>query len=82
MGKTKLETLRDFDGEIRGYKLGQYYLMKRYYYNNTFSWLVCKEDRNTWGFNLGDLINKGEVIPALTFKRGKALLIKLYNESK
>jgi len=79
MKQIKLETLRDFDGEVRGYKLGNYYLMKHYYYGNQYSWLVCKEDRNTWGYSLYDLINKGEVISVYSCKKGKELLVKLAN---
>ncbi len=40
MAKVKFEVLRDDDGEVRGYKLGNYYLVKHYIWNNTYEWII------------------------------------------
>lgn len=38
--KVKFEIIRDYDGDVCGYKLGNYLLFKKYYWGNQYSWYV------------------------------------------
>ena len=41
----KIEKIRDYDGEIMGYKLGSFYLMKIYTWGNSYSWCINSDGR-------------------------------------
>lgn len=78
--KVKFEVIRnECDGVVDGYKLGEWYLWKRYYWNNSYSWIVTKRQSGTVISNyiICDLIEAGEVIPVRSCKDGKELLVKM-----
>ncbi len=48
MAKAKIEKLRDSDGEVMGYFLGGYYLLKRYVWMNQYCWCVTDSMDIPW----------------------------------
>lgn len=82
MSKYKFEKLRDSDGDIKGYKLGNNTLIKHYYWGNDYEWFVSREGREYAGF--GTEITKRLMTGALEIahscKDGKQRLIDLYEQ--
>lgn len=71
MEKVKFEVIKDWLGDVLGYKLGNYLLFKKYYYKNQYSWYISKE---TDYFKAMNDSNKQYVSSC---KKGKELLISL-----
>ena len=75
----KFEKIRDiYDDTINGYKYGDYYLMKHYFFNNQFSWIIAKTDKlyyTTYEYN--KLYDAGEIIPVCNYKEGKKMIIAM-----
>lgn len=74
-----MEKIRDSWGDLKGYKLGDYYLLKRYGFKNNYSWILTK---NYWmhsAFNVefDRALDNKEVVLVWNCKRGKELLQKL-----
>ncbi len=42
MKKEKFEVIRDYNNEVAGYKLGEYYLMKHAIWGNDYEWIINK----------------------------------------
>lgn len=40
----KKEVLKKWNGDVRGYKIGDYYLLKHYTWGNKYNWIISKED--------------------------------------
>lgn len=81
--KVKFEVLRtDFDGEVSGYKLGNWYLMKIYGWGDIVNWYIFDEPKNhlyeceksKMGY-VGDGNEQGWV---RSCKEGKQILIDRY----
>ena len=76
--KPKFETIRDDDGDVRGYKLGDRYLMKIYTWGNTYYWVVNKDGRRHYSqVEFSNAIASGEVEIVESCKAGKQRLIEL-----
>lgn len=73
--KLKLKKIYDWDNEVAGYKLGDYYLMKHYYWGNEYQWII-----NKTGESYYHNYEKGDYITVRSFKDGKAKLIALATE--
>lgn len=78
MARIKFEKIRDWDGEVKGYRLGKYYLLKHYTWNNYYCWGVTDTDEIPYS---SVLLRKFEEEHFLRWvnscKQGKELLIKL-----
>ena len=78
MQGTKFEVIRDDDGIVSGYKLGSYYLMKRYIWMNTYDWIINKTGENYYFENdFWKLVHAGEIELTLSCKQGKQRLVEL-----
>lgn len=80
----KLEKLYDNDGEVKGYKLGDYYLMKHYCSitnNSLYTWIINKDGSNFY-FNseFDEAYNNGDIIIVENCKLGKQKLRELANK--
>lgn len=75
--KVKIERLYDVDGEISGYKLGEWFLMKDYYYGNYYSWYIAKTDKGFSHYETYDAIKSGAMIIVSSYKAGIAKLKEL-----
>lgn len=74
----KIEKLYDYDGQIDGYKLGDYYLMKLYTWGNHYEWIINKTGENHYyTCEFDKKLDNGEVILCDNFKQGKQKLIEL-----
>lgn len=74
----KFEKIYDWDGEVRGYKLGDFYLMKHYHWGNNYSWIINKTgDTFYFGYEWDKAVRSGEVEMVLTCKQGKERLKEL-----
>lgn len=84
MGKIKFEIIRDWDGEIKGYKLGNNFLFKHYYYGNNYCWYISlKGDKQYCSqTEFSRAYTNGDIIAVSSCKRGKELLVKLNNNNK
>ena len=67
----KLEKIRDWDGEVAGYKLGDYELVKYYYYGNQYGWKIQR------AYTVGVVKEKEFVEHVLSCKKGKERLVEL-----
>lgn len=80
----RMEKLYDICGEekdVRGYKLGNYYLMKIYGWANYYDWAITTKDFNTVFVSEEEqLIKNGTLRFVDNFKQGKKELIRLYEE--
>lgn len=78
MAKVKFEVLRDEDG-VRGYRLGDWYLMKVWGWYNSYSWVLNKTgDAHYFYCEFSDLLETGEIELVGSCKEGKAKLIKKF----
>ena len=77
--KPKFTKIRDDeDGEVRGYRLGDWYLMKIYTWDNTYSWVINKTGRRVYqDCEFWKLVDEGEVETVGSCKEGKERLIEL-----
>lgn len=79
MKQVKMEVIRDWDGDVKGYKLGDNYLFKHYYYGNNYCWYISlKGDKYYYSeteFSRAYL--NEEIIPVYSCKKGKELLVQL-----
>ncbi len=77
----KIEKIRDDFGEISGYKLGKYYLMKFYGFGGSYSWGINTSGNNFY-FHC-DIEKAGEeenLEWVESFKEGKKKLIEYYEK--
>lgn len=83
MKKIKFEVIRDMDGDVRGYKLGNNYLMKHYYSlnNNDYEWIINKDGESCYlSCEISNALDNGEISFARSCKHGKEILIKRFLE--
>lgn len=81
MYELKCKTMRDSSGHIEGYRLGNHYLIKHYYDNNHYSWLINSDGRTYYyPTEITRGIDNNEIEIAFSCKEGKLRLIQLYNE--
>ena len=77
----KFEKIHDSEGDVRAYKLGSNYLIKHYYFNNNYEWLISRGCE--WlGFD-SEILRKletGEIEIAFSCKQGKERLIGLFEQ--
>lgn len=75
---TKFEIIRDDDNEVRGYRLGNYYLMKYYTWMNNYNWIINKDGKyHYFDIDFSRAIDNGDIEIALSCKQGKQRLIEL-----
>lgn len=75
----KFEIIRDCDGVVDGYKLGDWYLMKHYYWNNSYSWIINKTGKCMYTYCEWEKAYKnGEVEVVNSCKQGKEILKNRY----
>lgn len=68
----------DCDGDVRAYKLGEWYLVKKYTWGNEYCWIINKTGRSyTFNSEYFEAYDKGEIEPVLNCKQGKARLKEL-----
>ena len=78
MKKVKFEIIRDTDGIVDGYRLGNHYLMKHYYWMNDYEWIINTTGRNFYfQRDFDKAVASGEIEFVLTCKQGKQRLIEL-----
>lgn len=78
MKNIKFEVIRDYDGNVDGYRLGNYYLMKHYHWDNTYNWIINKDGAmHYFECEFWKLVDLGEVEIVLNCKEGKKRLIEL-----
>lgn len=78
----KFEKVKDGWGETRGYRLGEYYLMKVYGWNNSYSWIINKTgDYHYSNYEFSMLLADGEVQLVKSCREGKTKLRNLYDAS-
>ena len=62
MKKYRFEILRDDDGAVRGYKLGNHYLIKHYVWGNEYEWIINKDGKDYYfAYEIMQLHDAGEV---------------------
>ena len=68
------------DSETIGYKLGNYYVLKQYLWQNIPTWIVSDE-KKTYSFNceFDREFNNNKFGLVRNCTRGKEILVKLYN---
>ena len=71
----RLNVLRDYDGDVRGYRLGDYYLMKHYTWGNSYEWIINDNGQTHYYTYEGD---KFETMPS--FKAGVEVLLDKHIE--
>ncbi len=71
MKQVKFEVIKDWDGDVRGYKLGDHLLFKKYYYGNQYSWYISNKT------DYFKAINDCDKQYVSSCKKGKELLISL-----
>ena len=71
--------IKDDDGDIRAYKIGDYYLAKHYSWNNYYDWVITKNldyaSGSTIDFNRR--LELGDIRFANSYKEGKEELLKI-----
>lgn len=75
MKKEKFEVIRDWDNEVAGYKLGEYYLMKHYIWNNEYEWIINKTGVSSYfSCEFRDELDAGNIELVSSCKIGKQIL--------
>lgn len=83
MMNIKFEVIRDFEGQVEGYKLGNWYLMKYYTWMNDYCWIINKDGRNYYFWSeFNKAMDNGEVQYVSSCKKGKQILIDRFMEEK
>ena len=85
MSKYKFEKIRDDDGEIRAYKLGNNTLVKHYYCGNNYEWLISRtgETYAPWSNAIRrKCFENGTLETCGSCKQGKERLIELFEQEK
>ena len=78
MAKNIFEIIRDDDGTVDGYRLGNHYLMKHYYWNNDYEWIINTTGRQAYfQTELSKGLDNGEIELAFSCKQGKQRLMEL-----
>ena len=84
IGKTKVKfnVIRDWDGDVRGYALGEYKLVKHYGWGNSYSWVIVKRanDVAAADCDFWRQYNNNELEIVSSCKSGKERLVDLYIE--
>lgn len=73
-----MKKILDYDGTVKGYQIGNYYLLKRYTFKNYFDWIITKnfDDANLMMCEFDKKVNNNEIEFANSFKEGKEILLK------
>lgn len=80
MKDVKFEVIRDYADDIRGYKLGDWYLLKHYTWGNQYSWFISKECiMHMASYEWGKYYDTGRVEYVLSCREGKQILRDRYN---
>ena len=79
--KYRFEKIYDSEDDVRAYKLGRFYLIKHYYWNNNYEWLIQK-DKEWLGFDseISRGLENGTIEFGHSCKAGKERLIELYEQ--
>lgn len=84
IGKTmvKFNVIRDYDGDVRGYSLGENKLVKHYGWGNSYSWVIAKKNISvgTMDCDFWKQHDNGEIEIVSSCKAGKERLVELYIE--
>lgn len=80
MAKVKFTVIRDYDNEVRGYKLGKWYLVKYYHWLNYYSWIINDTGQNHY-YSFENPVEMPNTYLVKSCKEGKQKLIEL-NESE
>lgn len=73
----KKEKLYTTDGEsLRGYKIGDYYLLKQYTWGNKYNWIVTIQEYSYFNCELMDAIERKECFLVESMKDGIELINK------
>lgn len=76
-----MEKIRDTEGDVLGYKLGEFYLMKHYTWANNYEWIVNKTGQSHYfSCEFDNAMREGELILVDNFNDGKKMLIELNEE--
>lgn len=78
----KIEKLRGYDDTVRGYKLGNWYLLKKFMFGNesTISWYICDQDYYYQDYDEHNRAKKGITIEwVYSYRAGIAKLKELNN---
>lgn len=79
--KIKFEVIRDLDGDVNGYKLGEWYLIKRYYWGNNYEWIINQTgETHYFDCEFSRAYSEGKIEIVSSCKRGKEILIKRFLE--
>lgn len=73
-----MKKLIDYDGTIKGYQIGAYYLLKRYTFKNYYSWIITKDIDNAdlMACEFDKKVNNKEIELINNFKEGKKTLLE------
>lgn len=76
----KFYIIRDFDGEVRGYSLGDKKLVKHYGWGNTYSWVIAGRDVSVavMDCDFWKQYDRGEIELVESCKLGKERLVDMY----
>ena len=82
MAKVKFEIIRDYvDGSVDGYKLGKWYLMKHYYWGNSYEWIINDTGQNYF-YGYESISEMPNTFLVHSCKEGKQKLIELNNAER
>lgn len=74
----KLEKIYGDDGVLDGYKYGNHYLMKKWGWNDTYSWIINTDGANFYFDHVfWKQVELGNVEICLSFRHGKERLAEL-----
>ena len=80
----KFEVIRDDDGDISGYHLGNWYLMKIYNWSNSFNWYIFDEPKiHLYEYEKSKMSRVDDNNPqgyVLNMREGKKILLDRYNK--
>lgn len=70
--------MRDDEGNITGYNLGDYYLLKMYSWGNDYEWVLSQEEEYPiYHHERQKKIENGDLVFVDSFKEGMQKLIEL-----
>lgn len=81
--KYKFEIIRYDEGDVKAYRLGNNTLVKHYYWNNNYEWLIL-HNPNPWAVHFNCEVTRGVMNGTIEYayscRTGKQRLIELFEE--
>lgn len=77
--KIKFEIIRDSNNDVNGYKLGEWYLVKHYYWGNSYEWIINNTgETHYFNYEFSRAYSEGKIEIVSSCKKGKEVLIERF----